>query len=61
MAKENTTLALIDMLANKYKLDRQKVINYIADNASPDSFKLFLSGFMFDLSVNANNIQSQLS
>ena len=61
MAKENTTLALIDMMVAKHNLDKQKVINYIADNARPDSFKLFLSGFMFDLSVNANNIKTKLS
>lgn len=60
--KENTTMVLIHMLVEKYKLDKQKVIDYIVKNGNRNSsFKLFLSGFIFDLSANHNNIIQKLS
>ena len=50
---ENTTMTLIDRLVDKHKLDKEKVIRYIIENGDKGrSFKLFLSGFMHDLSMN---------
>lgn len=58
----NPTLELIDMLVTKHGLNRSKVIDYIVENGNTkSSFKIFLSGFLFDLSVNANGIKTQLS
>ena len=61
MSTTNTTLSLIDMMVAKHNLDRRKVINYIAENGNNRPFKLVLSGLLFELSVNANNIKTQLS
>ena len=62
MKNENTTMVLIDMLVQKYKLNKQKVVDYIVENGNKkSSFKLFLSGFMFELSTNQNNIKTKLS
>lgn len=62
MKNENTTMVLIDMLVQKYKLNKQKVVDYIVENGNKkSSFKLFLSGFMFELSTNQNNLKTKLS
>jgi hypothetical protein len=62
MKKENTTMVLIDMLVQKYNLNKQKVVDYIVENGNKkSSFKLFLSGFMFELSSNQNNLKTKLS
>ena len=61
MKNENTTISLIDMLVEKHGLNRQKVIDYIIENGNNLPFKLFLSGFMFELSVNQNNLKTKLS
>ena len=61
MKNENTTISLIDMLVEKHSLNKQKVIDYIVENGNNKPFKLFLSGFMFELSVNQNNLKTKLS
>jgi len=62
MQKQNPTLDLIDMLVVKHKLNKEKVINYILKNGKrTSSFKIFLSGFIFELSVNYKNIKTKLT
>ena len=61
MTNENTTISLIDMLVEKHNLNKQKVIDYIIENGNKRPFKLFLSGFMFELSVNHKNLKTKLS
>ena len=61
MKNENTTISLIDILVEKHSLNKQKVIDYIVKNGNNRPFKLFLSGFMFELSVNQNNLKTKLS
>ena len=62
MTNENTTISLIDMLVEKHGLNKQKVIDYIVENGNKkSSFKLFLSGFMYELSVNHKNLKTKLS
>ena len=61
MKNENTTISLIDMLVEKHSLNKQKVIDYIIKNGNNRPFKLFLSGFMFELSINHNNLKTKLS
>jgi len=59
---ENTTMVLLNMLAEKYKLNLQKLVNHCIENGkSRSSFKLFLSGLMYELSVNENGIIQKLS
>lgn len=61
MTNENTTVSLIDMLVEKHGLNKQKVIDYIIKNGNNRPFKLFLSGFIFELSVNHKNLKTKLS
>ncbi len=59
--KTNTTLELIDMLVAKHGINRDKTINYIDKNYNRNSsFKLFLSGLIYNLSVNYNNLKEDL-
>ena len=58
----SNTIQLIDMLVAKHNIDKEKTIQYIHTNYNQkNSFKLFLSGLIFDLSNNTNNIQTKLS
>jgi hypothetical protein len=60
--KPNPTLELIDMLVTKHKLDWNKTVQYVDDNCRKSlTMKLFLSGFIFDLSINRKNIKQKLS
>ena len=58
----STIETLIDMLVEQYGINKTKTIQYIHANYNEKkSFKLFLSGLLFDLSHNTNNIQTKLS
>ena len=62
MTKQNPTIELVDMLVAKHKLDRVKIIDHIMKNGDKNrSFKLFLSGLIYELSVNHNNLKTKLS
>ena len=50
----NPTIKLIDMLVAKHGINREKTIQYVKDNCEKSaSMKLFLSGFMHQLSTNS--------
>jgi hypothetical protein len=63
MAKPvNHTIVLLETLTDKYKLDFNKLVNHVDANCRKSlSMKLYLSGLMFELSVNYKGIIQKLS
>ena len=58
----NHTMVLLNMLSEKYNIKLEKLVQYCKDNGNrKSSFKLFLSGLMYELSVNENAIIQKLS
>jgi len=58
----NHTMELIQMLVTKHNLDFDKTLSYIKVEAPKSiNMKMFLSGFMFELSVNKGKIKQKLS
>lgn len=72
MRTTNPTLTLIDMLVEKHELNREKTIQYVqqkcqkAISSLPEkyqkhaSIKLFLSGFIYNLSINNKGLRTKL-
>ena len=62
MKNQNATQELVDMLVAKHNLNRSKVVDYIVENGdTKSSFKIFLSGFIHELSINHKNLKTNLS
>jgi len=72
MSKTNPTLTLIDMLVEKHGLNREKTIQYVQEKCQKAtaslpkrtqktaSIKLFLSGFIYNLSINNRGLKTKL-
>ena len=72
MRTTNPTLTLIDMLVEKHGLNREKTIQYVQEKCQKAmaslpkkeqkhaSAKLFLSGFIYNLSINNRGLKTKL-
>ena len=60
--KINHTIVLLEKLTDKYNLDFNKLVEHVDDNCRNSlSMKLYLSGLIFDLSINYRGIIQKLS